>query len=206
MTVLYIIAGVVAFIAAVLLLNVHLIFAYDDRIKVRVRVLFVSVDVLKFFDKDKKASKKSEKTPAHPTEKKKKTKGSFDDFMAFLELINSVVRMFCDNLSRSLSVKIRRLNAVIATDSPDKTARRYSAVSNAVAVLFELLPNAVRKFDPHYKEIHIYPDYLAEKSTFAAEIVFTMKIWHFIRILFGALRIFNENTRKRISERNRKKA
>lgn len=207
MTVLYILLGILIFFASVLFLNVHMIFAYDQSIKARVRVLFISVDILKLFNKPKK-DKNKKQSPIQEQSDRKKTpkKGTFEDFMAFVELIISVVRMFCDNLSRSLSVNIRRFNVVVASDSPEKTALRYAALSNAFAVLMDFLPNTVRKFKPEYKEIRIYPDYLAVESSFAAEFVFTMKVWHFVRILWGALRIFNQNTRKRISERNRTKA
>ncbi len=204
MTALYIVAGIVLVISALLFLNVNLIFSYDEKAKVKLRVLFITLDILKIFTAEKKPEKKkSSHAQAH---KKQKPKGTFDDFMSFLELIISCIRMFTDNLSRSLKVHLKRLNVIIASDSADRTAVMYGAVSSTTAILLELLPNTVRKFKNDYENISIYPDYLSEKCVFSAEIIFTMKVWHFIRIFFGALRVFNENTRKRISERNRTKS
>ena len=209
MIILYILAAIALLIAAVLLLNVHLILAYDTRPKIKARVLFVTLDILKIVENSGKKPKKKKAQP--PTDKpqqteKKKPRGSFEDFVAFVELIISLVKMFTHNLSRSLAIHLRRLNVVVGSDSADKTALRYTKLCNTVAILLELLPETVRKFKKDYKEINIYPDYTAEKCTFAAEVVFTMKVWHLLRILFGAVGIFTANTRKRISERNRTKA
>lgn len=209
MIVLYILAMIVAIILLIMFMRVNLILAYDTKPQVKARVLFVTVDILKLITSAKKEKPKKKKkipSPEKKTVKKEKPKGSFEDFTAFIDLIISLVRMLGENISKSLTIHLKRLTAVISSDSPDKTALRYATVSNTVAVLLELIPNTVRKFKCNHDKISIYPDYLAEKCSFAVEVVFTMKVWQMIRILFGSLNIFNENTRKRISERNRTKA
>lgn len=201
MWVLYILSALIILVLLLLILPINLIFSYKDKVGVRVRALFFTVDLLKLLEKSKKNNK--QKVPEHKTEKTApKRKNTFGDFMAFIDLIKSTAKMLGENISSGLEIYVKKLDVVIASDSADKTALMYSSVTNAVAILLELLPNIVSKL--HYKcqGIRIVPDYLSEKSLFSAEVVFRMKLWQLLKILFSALNIFNKNTKKRIIERN----
>lgn len=209
MTAVFIVLGIIALITAVLLLNINLILSFDGKISVNVRILFVSVDVMKFAakgDKKKKSKPAAEKKGSDAkTKEKSKPKGSFDDFLGFLDLISSMAKMLAENLGNNLKVNIRRLKVTLGAETAEKTAIMYSRVCSAVTVLFETLPNVVKLFR-HGSDITIYPDYSAEKCNFAVEAIFTLKVIHILKIAFGALNIFNANTRKRITERKEKKA
>lgn len=210
MTAVFIVLGVIALITAILLLNINLILAFDGKISVKARILFVTIDVMKFAakgDKKKKSKPAAEKKEAETTtkEKKSKPKGSFDDFLGFLDLISEMAKMLAENLGNNLKVNIRRLKVTLGAETAEKTALMYSRVCSAVTVLFETLPNVVKLFR-HGSNITIYPDYSAEKCNFAVEAIFTLKVIHILKIVFGALNIFNANTRKRITERKGKKA
>lgn len=209
MTAVFIVLGIIALITAVLLLNINLILSFDGKISVNVRILFVSVDIMKFAakgDKKKKSKPAAEKKGSDAkTKEKSKPKGSFDDFLGFLDLILSMAKMLAENLGNNLKVNIRRLKVTLGAETAEKTAIMYSRVCSAVTVLFETLPNVVKLFR-HGSDITIYPDYSAEKCNFAVEAIFTLKVIHILKIAFGALNIFNANTRKRITERKEKKA
>lgn len=207
MTAVWVIVGIVALIAAILLLNINLIFAFDGKISVKARILFVRIDLLSLVGgKEKKKKKKAEPQNApQGAEPKKKPKGSVGDFQSFVELIISVAKMLAENLSNNLRINIKRLNITIGADSAEKTALNYAKVSSAASVMLDALPNIIRRFHCS-RDITIFPDYTAEHSSFAVEAVFTLKVWHILKILICALNIFNANTRKRIMERNRKKA
>lgn len=209
MTAIFIVLGIIALITAILLLNINLILSFDGKISVNVRILFVSVDIMKFAakgDKKKKSKSAAEKKGSDAkTKEKSKPKGSFDDFLGFLDLISSMAKMLAENLGNNLKVNIRRLKVTLGAETAEKTAIMYSRVCSAVTVLFETLPNVVKLFR-HGSDITIYPDYSAEKCNFAVEAIFTLKVIHILKIAFGALNIFNANTRKRITERKEKKA
>lgn len=209
MTAIFIVLGIIVLITAILLLNINLILSFDGKIGVKARILFVTVDVMKFAakgDKKKKTKPAAEKKESDAKAKEKsKPKGSFDDFLGFLDLISSMAKMLAENLGNNLKVNIRRLKVTLGAETAEKTAIMYSRVCSAVTVLFETLPNVVKHFR-HGSDITIYPDYSAEKCGFAVEAIFTLKVIHILKILFGALNIFNANTRKRITERKGKKA
>lgn len=205
MIILYILLGIAVIITLLLFLDVNLILKFDNETQVRLRVLFVSLDVMKLITgtKPTKAKKKKGK-PTDTAKPKKKKRPEFEDFLMFVDLINSMVQMIYENLTANLKLDLKRFKAVIASPEADKTAYMYGVVSNAVAIMLELIPNYVRKFKKNDKNIAVYPDYTAEKCTFEAHVTITLKVYHILIIAMRALGILNENARENIRRKGLK--
>lgn len=110
-----------------------------------------------------------------------------------ISLIASVVKVLLKKIFKYLRVDVTLIDITVATDDAAKTAIAYSAVSQAVALLLDLLDSIknVRKNRKTY--ISVKPDFVSEKSHADIDIGFSIKVW---QILSAGLAVLIEYIKK----------
>ena len=130
--------------------------------------------------KKKKEAKAAQKQAKADAKKAAEEAGKKKDKMSVfetVELITLLSKALLRNLSRRLHIDVKRLNIIVATGDAASTAILYGAVSGAVATLTELLANASQTKLPLPENGGVFADFVGERSSVDAEIVFSMRIW-----------------------------
>lgn len=135
-----------------------------------------------------KAKKKAEKKAAKKAGTKKKKKRSVRQTVEWvLRLLNDVVFAVIKCFGKHLRVDVARLRVTVATGDAAKTAITYGAVTQSAAYLFTLLSQTMHFDYTKQADVAISTDFLAEKSTVSAAIIFRLRFWHFFAILNTAI-------------------
>lgn len=159
----------------VLFYKYHIMPQKQEKIKLR------DYKIKRFRKLEKKRAKEAEKE--RRKEKKRKASQPVTEDIApklplperiavIASLIGRIIRRF----ARYLHIDVSKLYIKVATDDAAKTAYLYSAVSQSVAYLTELLLN-VTNFDVNKNaEFVVYPDFSTEESELAVDFTFRVRV------------------------------
>lgn len=161
MVLLYVILAILAFLILLLLLPVHLIVSYNEKLGI-----FMKIFGIKFSVKNK--SKKKAKNKNQPVENKEivskndeKPKSLIDRIQYFVNFIKASKDFVLNILSRT---KIEDLTFKLSVGGSDafETATRYGQASSAVYSAFSAICCAKK---PKNYEVSVSPDFMSEKSS-----------------------------------------
>ena len=132
----------------------------------------------------KKAAKKEKKKQEKHAiaEKKPKEKATLTEK---LMLVRALAAAVFRKTGKHLKLKAARLHIRVATGDAATTAILYGAVSGVLSSLLALLDRvtALRAKPP---QVAVYADYLAEKPSADVKLVFSLRVWGALAILFSA--------------------
>lgn len=213
MIVLWILLILLALILLLLFAPITIILRWNEQLQVKVRFLFITLDVLKLAkgndkkkeNKKKKPSKKQKKTPVTTEEaapqKKKRSLSELLDFIGFLaKLLKEVLQEFFSRLK----IRVRKLKIVVAHEEPDRTAMLYGLVCPAVYQLCEIVNHFTRS-DIDYNNVFVHSDFSSDK--FRAELDLRLSI-RIIDLLatgakaLAAFQLLKSNAGGTVHERN----
>ncbi len=205
MTALCIILGIVAFILFLLFVPIRLKISYDQDIKLKLSVLFVSFLLfprpkkvrLRHYSKksmlkrQKKAEKKAKKEaakrkktpPPPPTPKKKKT---IKDHLRMVKLIVLILKKVQKRARGTFKLRISHFYALLATGDAASTALLYGGVSQSCAYILALSKGFI-KTSYKAKNICIIPDYCGNETKFFIRLSLRTDIFHLLMLAFSAL-------------------
>lgn len=174
---LLILLGIVLFCVSVLSVPVRIILAYDDKIRVTVKYMFVKADVLPVGPKkEKKPKKPKEPKPAKEKEKKpdkapKEKKpnpilemvkaNGHDGMLTVISNLGKVLGTYGGKLFRSVVFNRLELDISVGTGDSAATAIKYGQTCQKVFPVMGFIcsNNLVRKYD-----INVEPDFLANRT------------------------------------------
>ncbi|MBO7171232.1 MAG: DUF2953 domain-containing protein, partial [Clostridia bacterium] len=149
MTALYIILAILLVLLFLLFLPIRLIFRYDEKITVKLSVLFLPFSLyprkIREKDYDKRSVNRKKKRLAKKEEKKRQAaqkKGDSAkekrDVLSALKLLLHILKNIYPRLVRTFHIRVCELDLRIATEDAAKTAILYGAVSQVTAMLLEV--------------------------------------------------------------------
>lgn len=175
---LLVILGIVLFFVAVLSVPVRVTLAYDDKIRVAVKYLFIKINILPVGPKKEKKNKapKKAKEPKPPKEEKaddspkeKKTNpilemvkaNGHDGMLTVISNLGKVLGTYGGKLFKSIVFERIDLNITVGTGDSAATAIKYGQMCQKVFPVMGFIcsNNLVRKYD-----INVEPDFLANKT------------------------------------------
>ncbi len=175
----------------VLLIDVSLVFSYDDDVSVKVRVLFFSFDALTFFER--LAEREEAPIEKKPEEKKKSGRlRTPDEIAEIIGYFTRLVKAVLGETRRYVRLKICRISVVVASDDAARTAQLYGTVSSLVWGLVAILDNTL-KTTWHEKKINVLPDFAKEESSVKLKLVLKLKVLHALLAVMHLLPLFMNN-------------
>ncbi len=184
-----IVLSVIAFIAALLFIPIHIRLRYSDSFAVKLRVLFLTFPIYparKKSDKKKaKSKKKKKKQPkAKPAEAagEKKKKLSASSAKELIKLVYTLVKILISRFACHLKTKIYRIYIKVGSDDMAKTALEYGAASQGMAYLLEFLSQKTRVHLARNATVLVEADFMSEKFCAQIDIDFSLRIWQIFDI------------------------
>lgn len=180
MILLYVILAILAVLVLILLLPVHLIVTYNEKLKIFMRIFGI-----KFRIKNK--SKKKAKIKKQPVETKEitgkndeKSKSLIDRIEYFLDFIKASKDFVLNILSR---IKIEDLTFKLSVGGSDafETATHYGQASSAVYSAFSAICCAKK---PKNYEVSVSPDFMSGKSSLMMNLDIKLRPIYMIYFLF----------------------
>ncbi len=219
MTFLYIILGIIAFFVIILSIPLHLSLAYDDKIRLSVRYLFLKFELLPAKPKAKKeksenVEQKEEKPkPAGNKEKKPnpllemvKANG-YDGMMTVLSNLMRILKIYGGKLFKSVIFDELDLYISVGTGDSAATAIKYGQTCQKVYPIMGYIcsNNLVRKYD-----INVEPDFLANDTegefycdlSICVRKIINATIAMVVRLIFGVLLTFLKGGKKKTADQS----
>lgn len=214
---LYILLGIVLFFITVLSIPLHITVAYDEKIRVSIRYLFVKINLLPVKQKTKKEKPpkepkpEKEKKPDAPKEKKPnpllemvKANG-YDGMMTVLSNLVRILKIYGGKTFKSVVFDEIYFYISVGTGDAATTAIKYGQTCQKVYPLMGYIcsNNIVKKYD-----IDVDTDFLANKTQ--GELFFDMHlcirkitnatIAMAVRLIFGVVITFIKGGKKKPDE------
>ena len=203
MIVLWILLALLALLAALLFVNVHLIFRYEENATVTLRVLFFRFDAMKLisrFTQDRKKAKAEKAVSVTETALEPKKKRKFDPvgFAEFLLHITEVVGKAIREHFSHMTVNLKKLCVRIGTEDAATTALLCGGAIQAANGLCALLQRFSR-FRCDSRNLSISPDFTSETSSFSLHLDLASKPVFLIAVLIRAyFRFFEGKENKNV--------
>lgn len=173
---LLVVFGIILFFILLLSIPVRVSLAYDNKIRVSVKYLFIKLDILPLGPK----KEKKPKTPKEPKPEKEKpdeqaTKekkpnpiiemvkaNGYDGMMTVISNLGSVLGKYGGKLFKSIVFDLIELNISVGSGDSAATAVKYGRTCQKVFPVMGFIcsNNLVRKYD-----INVEPDFLANTTT-----------------------------------------
>ncbi len=182
-----VIAGIIAFFVLVLSIPLKVSMAYDDKVHLTVKYLFIKLNILPTDPnkptKEKKPKKEKPPKPEKPKEEKPKGEkkpnpilemvkaNGYDGMMAVIQNLFKVLGIYGGKIFKSIRFDEIDLYISVGTGDAASTAIKYGETCQKVYPVFGFIcsNNIVRKYD-----ISVEPDFLANKTQ--GEFFFDMSI------------------------------
>ena len=195
MIVLWILLGILALLALLLMLSLRFHVVYREELSVTLRVLGIPFPLYprpKARKASSRPSKKKKRAAKRPqtgqaaSGKRREPTGIFTFLRRFLRIVMKKCRGY-------LRIRVKRLCVAVATDDPAKTAILFGAVNAAVVYLLELLDRYGNWDGKKTAVLSVQPDFSATKTTVDVHLVLSLRVWQALAILFHAILDHLEN-------------
>lgn len=195
MTALYIIGGILLFIALLLLIPVGIRIKYNGDFSLFVKIGPVSkqlipkkekkIKISYYSEKNVERRKKKQQKKAAKKKKAKKPSGgtaekkdsvlavrlkSADTAPDMIARLYDMLVLVTDRFAKRLHIKIFRLDAVVGSDNAAKTALLYGGACSLAGCIASFLAQHT-ELKQKRKSINVTPDFLAEKTTAEADVL-----------------------------------
>lgn len=214
---LIIIGAILLLIALLLLLRVRICIVLKDDIGVTLHILCFKKRLFprrkapkrKYLSKKRaaknarKAAKKAAREKAKAAKKKhlfpSKKKRTLAEKIVLVRAISAVL---VRKTRKHLRLHAARLHIRVATGDAAQTAVLYGVVCQSLSYLLALF-DRVTKLKAVTPDVSVTADYLAEKPSADVKLVFSLRVWGAIAILFGAAFAYIRTKTKRSNHKKR---
>lgn len=191
MTALYIIGGVLLFLLLLMLLKISVFFSYYGKVpELCIKIGFIKLNYnLKELKKDAEAQGDAKAKDSKKKKKKKaKKKASAPALKDGIKVFKDGILNFWGKYRRYARLERYIVKISVATDDPAKTAVLYGGVA-AIAGSLHAWATSVKKRSKKLCNLQteVRPDFIAEKTDAAAEIGFSLRLWHILSCGLTAL-------------------
>ncbi len=195
-----VIFGIVALFTLVLSIPLKVDFSYDDKINLKIKYLFVKLNILptdpnkpkkdKKPKEPKKEEPEKEEAPKEPKEKKPnpiiemvKANG-FDGMMSVLGNLGLVLKKYGANLLKSIVFDEAFIDVTVSTGDAASTAIKYGETCQKVFPIMGFIcsNNKVKHYD-----VNVEPDFLGTKSKGKFSFVMNITLRKIINSTFGMI-------------------
>ena len=200
------------------MLPINIILSSDNGFSAKMKILFFSFNIppkkkeKKKMDSEefkKEIAKLRRKKSSKPRKKanKKKKKYSSDDIPFYFDLIKNFVDKTYHTAKQGLTVKVQKVNIIVANEDPSKTAIMYGIISQGLAYLLEFLESLAKIKYKRASSVNVSADFSSVHTTFDVKIVLSWRIYRALYILIttvtrASLALSAHN--KHISKSNKK--
>ena len=170
-----VIFGIIAFFVLILSVPLKVTLGYDDKIHLKVKYLFIKLDILPAGPKKKKPPKKEKTEKEDKPEKKDETPkekkpnpiiemvkaNGYDGMMLVLQNLGKVMKIYSGKLLKSVIFDEIYLYINVGTSDSASTAIKYGEACQKIYPVMGFIcsNNLVRKYD-----INVEPDFLAVRT------------------------------------------
>ncbi|MGN0114798.1 MAG: hypothetical protein ACI396_05685 [Acutalibacteraceae bacterium] len=186
----YIICGIIAFFAALLLQSLVFTLDYGDDLTVYMRFLFIKIKLIPHNKKEKKKKgKKKSSGKAKSTDVKKKVdkslniKGFADTFIEFKSAIRPIIEAL-GSFIKHIRIKPLKIRAVLAGKDAAELALDYGRLC---AVFYPALAELCEQMKIEHKNIYIGVDYVKPKFELEIFMKLRIRLCYVIALLLKAL-------------------
>ena len=183
---LYVLLAIIVLLFLILNIRLRFLVGYDEKPSVILKVLFFKLDILNRKKKKKvsekeQAKKEKKKKPKENTEKDEKFISSPSDV---IRLVREVALGLLKKFYGHLRVDSFRINVIVASNDPSKTAIMYGAISPAVYSFVEALYKHKGKKNGEFSA-SVAPDFTTEKPQFDIFIHLSITLWQVLACLIA---------------------
>ncbi len=190
MTALYIIGGILLFLLLIMLIKISVFFSYYGKVpELCIKVGFIKLNYnLKELKKDAEAESTAQVKPKKKKKKKTKEKAPSPSVKDSLGVFKGGILKFWDKYKRYAKLERYIVKINLGTDDPAKTAVLYGGVA-AIAGSLHAWASSVKRRSRRIGDLQteVRPDFIAETVDAAAEIGFSLRVWHILSCAFTAL-------------------
>ncbi len=201
MTAVWIILGIILFLFCLLIIRGNLILCYRDDFSATLSVLFLRFPLYPSSNKPVRLSdytakaiakrrKKAERKMAKLRKKEKKhtfkteKPSAGKTIIQNLELIRNLLSSLLKASFGHLRIRSSRICITVATGDAASTAILFGAVNQSVIFLLETLSGFGTLKQSRRDQITVRPDFTADKTSADIRLVFSLRVWHLLDILF----------------------
>ncbi len=226
---LIVILAILLFFVLLLLLPVRIVITCRETVVLRLKILFVTVPLFprhtkpasprnytprrmarkrrraekRAARKARRAAKKAEKSSrAADTLKKRHTPSPAPTLRENIRLVRALVAALVRKTGKHLHLRVARLHVRVATGDAATTAILYGGVCASLAYLLAAL-DRVTALKAHSRETSVFADYLSEKSSIDLKLIFSLRVWGALALLFSAALTFIKTRRQQKAARRK---
>lgn len=201
---LIVIGGILLLLLLLLLLRVRVIILYENEVVLRLKILCFGLTLYPRKPSRKKhAKKKQKKKPDKGHQYGEKKKRSLGDKLRLVRALTAVV---IKKTHKHLRLHAAKLHVRVATGDAAKTAILYGAVSGTLSYILALL-DRVTNLKAALPDVNVYADFLGEKPSADVKLVFSLRVWGALAIVFGAaLAYLKTKMKKKTTDKTKKHA
>ncbi|HAZ20403.1 MAG TPA: hypothetical protein DCY74_07230 [Clostridiales bacterium] len=183
MIILYSVLGIFLLVFLALMTHIHLTVSYTDTLKLELRVLFVRVDMTERM----LASKGKKEKERHDVPKQQTEKDKISDVLEYIEVMKRTVYETFQAVKKHVKIKVKTFHLCVACPDAAETALVWGGLKPAVDILFDIL----RQTMPFQEQdTVVYPDFTGKSFSFTAQISFSARLIHVIKIIFTVINQF----------------
>lgn len=217
MTAVWIILGIILFLFCLLMIRGNLILSYRDDFSATLSVLFLRFSLYPSPSKLVRPSDYTAKAMAKRRQKaerkiaklrKKEKKYTFKTekpsagktIIQNLKLIRNLLSSLLKTSFGHLRIRSSRICITVAAGDAASTAILFGAVNQSVVFLLEILSEFGTLKQSRHDQLAVRPDFTADKTSADIRLVFSLRVWHLLDILFKVaityLKSKNKKSRK----------
>ncbi|MBQ9744335.1 MAG: hypothetical protein IJW19_04330 [Clostridia bacterium] len=204
----YIVGGILLFLALLLSLKVNIIVSYRQELRVYLRILFVRIRLfpqkLKYKEKKKVKKKKTDTKNKDVIENEGQKDNS--PVKVIWEIREAILKLSKKAMG-ALHFKFAKLNIEVGCSDATKTALVYGATVQGVAYLVEILDNISNVEISRFSKINICSNFISQKSRAEAKITLYIRVFSAFKVLVHLLKtyfIYNNKKEKLSEDKNGK--
>ena len=196
---LIILGAILLFIALLLAIHVRVCIVMQDDISVTLRILCFQkrlfprrkvpkrkrISKKRALKDARKAAKKAAKEVAEAAASEKTPSQKKKTFAEKLMMVRAISAALIRKTRKHLRLHAARLHVRVATGDAAQTAVLYGVVCQTLSYLLALF-DRVTKLNAVPPDVSVTADYLAEKPSADIKLVFSVRVWGAIAILFSA--------------------
>lgn len=196
MIVLWILLGILALIALLLMTRVRFHVTWRDELTVTTRLL--GFDISHFLEGETTPAS-VEYTPRTMRKKRKQAAKKRQDWetlnaqlrqkkdpLRVLALLRRFLRVILEKALGYLRVRVKHMRITVATGDPASTAVLFGAVNSAAIYLLEVLDRFGKLDGKRSASFSVKPDFLAKETEMDIYLVLSLTIWQVLVILYHA--------------------
>ena len=188
----YIVGGILLFLALLLSLKVNITVSYKQELRVYLRVLFVRIRLfpkkVKYKEEKKHKKKKKEPAPSKPTTEEEAEK-PISPVKVVWEIREAILKLSGKAMNK-LHFKFARLNIEVGCSDAAKTAIVYGTVVQSVAYLIEILSNISNVEISRFSDINVTSNFISQKSRAEGKITLYIRVFSAFTVLLHLLKTY----------------